>query len=132
MAKELSTRFLFKQRGYCELPEELSEGARFTFGLRAAAPQDLTVKGKFRVVSTQSSNGPILTQDIVPLASPHHNQSVFLPSPYRNSDSKQNQIHALTTPVNVVGGAHRVNHTYVPGGVPNHPVEGIVGVIYEQ
>lgn len=76
------------------------------------------------------SSALILTQDIVSLASQHHNQSVFLPSPYRNSDSKQNQIHALLTPNNMVGGAHCVNHTYVPGGVPNHPVEGIVGEIY--
>lgn len=39
------------------------------------------------------------------------------------------QTQALTTPVNLVGGVLVANHTYMPGGVLNHPVEGIVSEI---
>ncbi len=62
-----------------------------------------------------------------------HYQSVFLPSSYRNSNSLQNQIHALSEPPdNVVGGAFNADHTGAEYG-PDHPEKGqTLGEIYEQ
>jgi len=61
-----------------------------------------------------------------------HYQSVFLPSSYRNSNSLQQQIHALSEPPdNVVGGAFNAGHTGTEYG-PDHPEKGqTMGEFYE-
>ena len=42
------------------------------------------------------------------------------------------QTQALSTPDILVGGASNANHTYMPGGAVNHPVEGIVSDNYGE